>query len=103
MKMNRDLGTALGDRIRGHRLGWQIVVDGLKLTPANPSLLDARDAILKALEDRKNSGLLSADDFQKANRSAWAAFARFGMGPNARSIGASLEGIVEDRNVPPGI
>jgi extracellular elastinolytic metalloproteinase len=103
MKMNRDLGTALGDTIRGHRLAWQIVVDGLKLTPANPSLLDARDAILKALEDRKNSGSLSADDFQKANRAAWGAFARFGMGPNARSIGASLEGIVEDRNLPPGI
>lgn len=103
MKMNRDLGSALGDRVRGHRLAWQIVVDGLKLTPANPSMLDARDAILKALEDRKNSGSLSVTDFNKANRAAWGAFARFGMGPNARSIGASLEGIVEDTSLPPGI
>lgn len=103
MKMNRDLGAALGDRVRGHRLGWQIVVDGLKLTPANPSMLDARDAVLQALEDRKTAGLLSAIDFKKALRATWSAFARFGMGPNASSVGASLEGVVEDRNPPPGI
>jgi extracellular elastinolytic metalloproteinase len=103
MKMNREFGKAFGDKVRGHRLGWQIVVDGLKLTPANPSMLDARDAILRALEDQKNSGMLSVVDYKKANHAAWLAFARFGMGPNARSVGASFEGIVEDRNPPPGI
>lgn len=103
MKMNRDFGMALGDRVKGHQLGWQIVVDGLKLTPANPSMLDARDGILKALQDRNTAGMLSNDDFENTNRAAWKAFARFGMGPNASSVGASLDDVVEDLNPPPGI
>ncbi|HEY0048509.1 MAG TPA: M36 family metallopeptidase [Pyrinomonadaceae bacterium] len=103
MKMNRDFGAALGDRVRGHRIGWQIVVDGLKLTPSNPSFLDARDALLRALEDLGRTGSLTEDEFFTLNRAAWAAFARFGMGPNANSIGASLDGIFEDTFPPEGI
>lgn len=103
MKMNRDLGTAFANKRRGHLLGWQIVVDGFKLTPANPSFLDARDAILRAMEAQRAAGNLTDADFRKARRAAWGAFARFGMGPNARSVGASLEGVVEDRNLPPGL
>jgi extracellular elastinolytic metalloproteinase len=103
MKMNRDLGRAFGDKKQGHLLGWQIVVDGLKLTPASPSFLAARDAILKALEGQRKSGKLSPDDFRRALRAAWGAFARFGMGPNASSVGASFVGIVEDRSLPPGL
>ncbi|HEX8737692.1 MAG TPA: M36 family metallopeptidase, partial [Pyrinomonadaceae bacterium] len=103
MKMNRDFGAALGDKVRGHRMGWQVVVDGLKLTPANPSFLDARDAILHALEDLRNIDALPHDQFKKLNRAAWQAFARFGMGPIASSIGASLEGIIEDTIPPPNI
>ena len=103
MKMNRDFGTALGNRVKGHQLGWQIVVDGLKLTPANPSMLDARDGILRALQDHRTAEMLSDEEFEQTNRAAWRAFARFGMGPNASSIGGSLEGVVEDLNPPPGI
>ena len=103
MKMNRDFGTVLGNRVKGHQLGWQIVVDGLKLTPANPSMLDARDGILRALQDHRTAEMLSDEEFEQTNRAAWRAFARFGMGPNASSIGASLEGVVEDLNPPPGI
>jgi extracellular elastinolytic metalloproteinase len=103
MKMNRDLGRAFGDKQRGHRVGWQLVVDGFKKTSANPSFLQARDGILKALDSQKAAGQLSTDEFRRALRAVWGAFARFGMGPNARSIGASLQGIVEDRNVPPGL
>lgn len=103
MKMNRDLGRAFGDRQRGHLLGWQLVVDGLKKTQANPSFLAARDGILKALDSQKRVGKLSPDDFRRALRAVWGAFARFGMGPNARSIGATLQGIVEDRNLPSGL
>jgi extracellular elastinolytic metalloproteinase len=103
MKINRDLGAALGDKKRGYLLGWQLVVDGMKLTPANPSFLDARDAILRALEGQRGAGRLTADDHRKALRVLWRAFARFGMGPNASSVGASLAGIVEDRNPPAGI
>jgi extracellular elastinolytic metalloproteinase len=47
--------------------------------------------------------LLSDDDFKLTNRAAWKAFARFGMGPNASSIGASLEEVVEDLNPPANI
>lgn len=103
MKINRDLAAALGDKKRAYQLGWQLVVDGMKLTPANPSFLDARDAILRALEGQKNTGKLTPNDHRKALRVLWRAFARFGMGPNARSVGASLVGIVEDRNPPAGI
>lgn len=103
MKMNRDFGRALNDKKRGHLLGWQIVVDGFKLTPANPSFLDARDAILRALEAQRSAGRLSEADFRKTIRAAWFAFAHFGMGPNASSVGASLNNIVEDRNPPPGL
>lgn len=103
MKMNRDLGQALVDKQRGHLLGWQIVVDGFKLTSANPSFLDARDAILHALDSQQQSGSISSADFKKARKAAWEAFARFGMGPKATSVGASLFGIVEDKSVPAGL
>ena len=103
MKINRDLGAAFGDKKRGHLLGWQLVVDGMKMTRANPSFLDARDGILRALEGQREAGKLSTDDHRKALRVLWLAFARFGMGPEARSVGASLFGIVEDRNPPAGI
>ena len=95
------LDTFLGSKKRGHLLGWQIVVDGLKLTPANPSFLDARDALLRALDAQHNVGKLSEEDYKKCRQGAWAAFARFGMGLNASSIGASLVGIVEDKSLPP--
>ena len=92
LEMNRAIGT---------NLGVQLVVDALKLTPANPSFLDARDAILAALEDMLANGQLSQSEHESAQTEIWAAFARFGMGPNARSNGASLSGIVADFN-PPG-
>lgn len=103
MKMNRGLGEALGDKLQGHLLGWQLVVDGFKHTPANPSFLDARDGILQALDARQQIGAISPGDFRSARRALWTAFSRFGMGPNARCIGASLFGIVEDRSLPPGL
>src|SRR5258706_9419743 len=40
-----------------------IVVDGMKQTAANPSFLDARDAILTALQDMQGTGKLSSADF----------------------------------------
>lgn len=103
MKLNRDFGAALDDKVRGHRIGWQVVVDGMKLTPANPSFLDARDAILRALEDLQTVGRLTEVEFASLNRAAWRAFAHFGMGPNASSVGASLDGISEDKNPPANI
>lgn len=62
----------------GNNIALQLVMDGLKLQPANPTYLDARDAILMA--DQVNSG--------GANRLLiWAAFARRGMGFSADDTG----------------
>jgi extracellular elastinolytic metalloproteinase len=91
MEMNRNIGKILG---------LQLVVDGFKLTPANPSFLDARDAILRALDGKRTSGQLTQAEFDTAYQGAWQAFAKFGMGPNARSNGATTSGIVADFNVP---
>ena len=103
MHMNRRIGAEVGSPERGHQIGWQIVVDSLKLMPANPSFLDARDATLRALDDLHTGGKLSAPEHTAARRGAWTAFARFGMGPNANSVGASLEPTTPDFSLPGGL
>jgi extracellular elastinolytic metalloproteinase len=91
MQMNRNIGDGLA---------LQLVVDGLKLTPANPSFLDARDGIVAALDDMRASGNLTSAQYDTARTGVWAAFAKFGMGPAAQSNGSSLLGVVADFNVP---
>jgi extracellular elastinolytic metalloproteinase len=88
------------------RLGaWptaQLVVDALKLTPANPSLLAARDAILLAAD--QNAAARGDTPAARAQvvHSVWEVFARYGMGPGARTDGAALlTGIVADFQPPP--
>jgi len=95
MMMVRRMRAALGD-VDGYRLGWQMVVDGLKLTPANPTFLDARDAILLALDHMLDQRRIQQAVYNKARQAALAAFGRFGMGPNASSVDAGVDGIVED-------
>ena len=58
----------------GNNLAMQLVMDGMKLQPANPSFLDARDAILQA--DQVLNGGANQDVI-------WAVFARRGMGFSA--------------------
>jgi extracellular elastinolytic metalloproteinase len=87
MEMNRNIGA---------NLGVQLIVDALKLTPANPSFLDGRDAILKALEYKKAANQLAYNEYIVARNGIWKAFAKFGMGPKASSNGAQLSGIVVD-------
>jgi extracellular elastinolytic metalloproteinase len=84
----------------GKLLALQLVIDALKLSPSNPSFLDMRDAVLMALEDKLSSGQLTAEEHQQAETGMWAVFARFGMGPQAQSAGATLMGIVPDFNPP---
>lgn len=91
MEMNRNIGKVLG---------LQLVVDALKLSPANPSFLDMRDAILSALENKQTAGQVTTNQFRSARRGIWTAFAKFGMGPGAQSNGAQLTGIVADFNLP---
>jgi Fungalysin metallopeptidase (M36)/FG-GAP-like repeat len=92
MELNRRIGAALA---------IQVVVDGLKLTPANPTYLQARDAILAALENKARAERWSGNVHRKRLHQAWRAFAKFGMGFRARS-GASTgtAGIVADFTVP---
>ncbi|MGW0869532.1 M36 family metallopeptidase [Streptomyces sp. NPDC002740] len=96
MEMTRRISTELGSKQRGYRVTWQAVVDGLKLTPKNPSLLTARDAILRALKDLKGTSLTPAE-YAEVRTAAWGAFARYGMGfdafcPNASFIGCQAGG-----------
>ncbi|AGL17007.1 M36 family metallopeptidase [Actinoplanes sp. N902-109] len=92
MEMTRRLGS--------EQLAMHLVLDALKLSRANPSFLDMRDAILRALTDMRSTGRLSATEFGAAERAVWGAFARFGMGPRARCPGARLDGIVADFEPP---
>ncbi len=71
-----DLYTGTG----GNNIAIQLVVDGLKLQPCNPTFLDARDAILAA--DVANNG--------GANECLiWQGFAKRGMGVSAADGGGS--------------
>jgi hypothetical protein len=58
----------------GNNLALQLIMDGLKLQPSNPSFLDGRDAILLADQ------ILTGGD---NNMAIWTAFARRGMGFSA--------------------
>jgi uncharacterized repeat protein (TIGR01451 family) len=76
----------------GNQLMLQLVTDGMNLSPANPTFLQARDAILQA-EQVDTGG---------TNRALlWAAFAKRGMGASATSPGSSTtSGLVEAYDVP---
>ncbi|KAF9360145.1 Fungalysin/Thermolysin Extracellular metalloproteinase 5 [Mortierella sp. AD094] len=58
----------------------QLVVDGLKLQPCTPSFIQARDAIIQA-EKVLTEGKYHCD--------IWKAFAKRGLGPKAKVVGAN--------------
>lgn len=76
----------------GTQLTLQLVTDALKLSPANPNFVQARDAILQA--DLIDTG--------GANRlELWAAFAKRGLGINASSPASTTTvGLVESFTLP---
>jgi len=76
----------------GNQMILQLVTDGMKLSPPNPTFLEARDAIIQA-DLVNNAG---------ANRNElWAAFAKRGMGAGATSPSSSTTtGIVEAFDIP---
>jgi len=67
-----DLNNGTG----GNNLAFELVMNGLKLQPANPSFLEARDAILQA-DFILNKGVNHGE--------IWTAFARRGMGFSAQA------------------
>ncbi|MCU1519560.1 MAG: hypothetical protein JWQ75_4281 [Pseudarthrobacter sp.] len=101
MQVNRNVGAALGSKERGYRLTWQAVVDGLKLTPKNPSFLTARDAVLRAFRSMKGTGRLTDAEHTAVRRAAWEAFAAFGMGSDASCPNATFRGCLGGAAVPP--
>ncbi|CAO3669124.1 unnamed protein product [Umbelopsis ramanniana] len=68
----------------GNTLVFQLVVDGLKLQPCRPSFMDSRDAIIEA--DKQLTG---GDNFCLI----WKAFARRGLGVDARYDGNDWMGV----------
>ncbi len=88
MDLNRTIGT---------EVAVQLVVDALKLSPANPSFLDMRDSMLAAVELSRRPPA----ERQTTVNGIWRSFSKFGMGPNARTNGPFFAGIVADFNPPP--
>src|SRR5437899_333776 len=79
----------------GNRLILQLVTDGMKLSPANPNFLQARDAILLADE---------IDNLSANFEELWSAFARRGMGFSATApSSAATVGVVEAFDLPDGL
>ena len=76
----------------GNNLAIQLVLDGMKLQPCNPTFLDARDAIL--LADQQNNG--GANECE-----IWEGFAKRGMGVNAADGGnANSLNVTENFDLP---
>jgi uncharacterized repeat protein (TIGR01451 family) len=76
----------------GNEMALQLVTDGMRLSPATPNFLQARDAIVQA--DLVNNGYANFDEI-------WRAFAKRGMGGSAWSPPSSTtRGVVEAFDMP---
>ena len=76
----------------GNQLMLQLVTDGMKLSPANPNFLQARDAIIQA--DLVNNAGANKNEL-------WAAFAKRGMGASATTPASSTTtGVSEAYDLP---
>jgi len=62
----------------GNLVMLQLIIDGMKLQPCNPSFVDARDAIIQADKINNNGDNECA---------LWAGFAKRGLGVSAKSSG----------------
>ena len=76
----------------GNQLILQLVTDGMKLSPANPTFLQARDAILQA--DLVDNGGANKNEL-------WNAFAKRGMGSSATGpVSTTTTGVTEAFDLP---
>jgi hypothetical protein len=82
-----DFHTGVG----GNTLLMKLVIEGMKLQPAQPSFLDARDAILQA--DLALTGGLYQETI-------WRVFARRGMGVSATDSGSNNTNVTEAFDLP---
>jgi len=74
----------------------QVVVDSLKLAPANPNFLQMRECMRLALDQLVSAGRVTAAEAGPFREGMLTAFARFGMGAQAVSINNGLIDIVPD-------
>jgi hypothetical protein len=90
LECRREIAVSQG--FAANQIIMQLVVDGMKLAPSAPNMLQERDAILAADQTR----------YGGANTAAlWRGFARRGMGFSAASPGgSSTAGIVEAFDLP---
>ncbi|HYH64541.1 MAG TPA: M36 family metallopeptidase, partial [Urbifossiella sp.] len=95
---DKDLSTGYapgnGPSSAGNKLAMQLVMDGLKLQPVNPSFTEARDAILAADFDLTGG---------QNQREIWTAFARRGLGAAAFTNNSGDTSVSTDFNVPPSL
>lgn len=101
VRLNRALaavaspGPGIDAVVAGNLLGWRLVLDGLRLTRASPSFLDARDALLTAAADADGvpapTGLVEGVTAEGVVRRVLAAF---GLGRGACCHGPYLDGVV---------
>ncbi len=79
----------------GNQLAMQLVTDGMKLGPANPTFVETRDAIVQA--DEVLTGGANAAEI-------WTAFAKRGLGYGATAPDSDTTlGVVESYDLPPGV
>ena len=76
----------------GNKLSMALTNEAMKLQPANPSFIEARDAILAA--DIILNGGADTDEI-------WAAFARRGLGFFASTSDSNSDTVIVDYSVPP--
>jgi ELWxxDGT repeat protein len=90
-EMRRNLVIKHGHAV-GNQLALQLVIDGMKLSPANPNFVQARDGIIQA--DVVNNAGANLDEM-------WAGFAKRGLGFSATSPDSSTtNGVLEAFDVP---
>jgi extracellular elastinolytic metalloproteinase len=75
----------------GNQRTLQLVTDGMKLDPVNPTFLDSRDSILAA-----TCAAFGGED----ELDIWAGFASRGMGYSARAVSATSSSVVEAFDMP---
>jgi hypothetical protein len=80
----------------GNRRALQIMTDAMKISPLNPTILQARDAVLAAAQANAAAPGTNTDLID-----AWRGFAIRGLGAGAQLLGTSPVNVVESFDVPP--
>lgn len=99
IRFNEFLGERLGDAKRGHCIGWRAVIESLRLINANPNFLQGRDALRGGIDELQHGSVITAAEAADAGAALADAFAKYGMGKNAKSPDASFNGTIADTTV----